>query len=97
MTPFALAHLSVSWTGLTSLTLNVPTPPLTAGAAAAVAAAGAAAAGGGAVDDGADAVLQSAAGQLFVSLGSLQALKHLNLTLTGKQLMWLCIWKALVL
>lgn len=66
MTPFALAHLSVSWTGLTSLSLNVPAP----GLAAAV--------------GGADAVLQTAAGQLFASLGSLSpSLRHLSLLLTG--------------
>jgi hypothetical protein len=66
MTPFALAHLSVSWTGLTSLSLNVPAPGLAAAAR------------------GADAVLQTAAGQLFASLGSLSpSLRHLSLLLTG--------------
>lgn len=66
MTPFALAHLSVSWTGLTSLSLNVPAPGLAAALG------------------GADAVLQTTAGQLFASLGSLSpSLRHLSLLLTG--------------
>lgn len=76
MTPFALAHLSVSWTGLTSLSLNVPAPPPQPIAAAAGA--------GGVGAAAASSVLHSAAGQLFASLGSMQSLKHLNLTLSGE-------------
>jgi hypothetical protein len=72
MTPFALGHLSVSWTGLTSLSLSVPAPARLPAAAA----------------DGSDAVLavsESAAYQLLVSLGSMERLKHLNMTLAGEQ------------
>lgn len=72
MTPFALGHLSVSWTGLTSLSLSVPAPARLPAAAA----------------DGSDAVLavsESPAYQLLVSLGSMQRLKHLNMTLAGEQ------------
>lgn len=75
MTPFALAHLSVSWTSLTSLSLSVPAPaPLLAAAAAA---------GGVGSDDVALALEEGAAHQLFVSLGCLQGLKHLSLSMAG--------------
>lgn len=78
MTPFALAHLSVTWTALTTLSLQVPTPAPQAAAAAA-----AAAAGGGGPEDVAAAVRDDAAAQLFVGLGSLSCLQHLSMTMTG--------------
>jgi hypothetical protein len=78
MTPFALSHLSVTWSALTSLSLHVPTPGPQAAAAAATAAAG-----GGGREELAAAVRDDAAAQLFVGLGSLSCLKHLSMTMTG--------------
>lgn len=80
MTPFALAHLSVSWSSLTSLRLNVPAPWPTAAAGAAV---------HGIDPSGPEEAfsdtLDSVAAQMFVSLGLLCSLKHLQLTMTGTQ------------
>lgn len=69
MTPFALAHLAVSWAGLTSLSLNIPapTPRLTAAPS----------------EDGSGSAQECAAGQLFSSLNALTSLQHLHLHMTG--------------